>query len=156
MIPDEAHEHADNIPSSEDNVKFKSVTPVCPSRRVLLPSVLVALIIAWGVLYMQQPALEAKAAPLGEKALKENSELNVEAASIITVSRESLIFGKPHAKVEVFLRSTAGGANSRIQGIEYNYELENDAWVLKDSGGCSGDECVTRGREVFVKQTPVL
>lgn len=64
MTPDEAHKHADNNRLDEDGVKNKSVKRVSPSRRVLLPSVLVALIIACGVLHMQQTALEAKAAPL--------------------------------------------------------------------------------------------
>lgn len=120
-------------------------------REKLLIATLLAVIGAWSVAEFQQRSLQVSAAPLVEQALKENISPDVEAASKLTVARETPLFGTPVAKVEVFIRK-AGGADDPIGGIEYEYALENGKWQLKNSGGCTSEECRLRGKEAFSKK----
>tara|TARA_R110001592_G_scaffold129355_3_gene341767 strand:- start:43 stop:501 length:459 start_codon:yes stop_codon:yes gene_type:complete len=121
-------------------------------REKLLIGTLAAAAGLWGFGQYQQQSLQASAAPLVEQALKENISSDVEAASHLTVARKTPLFGTPVAKVEVFLRKAGGSADDTIGGIEYEYALENGEWKLKNSGGCTSEACVLRGKDAFSKQ----
>ncbi len=121
-------------------------------RERLLIGTLVAAAGLWGFGQYQQRSLQASAAPLVEQALKENITPDVEAASNLTVARKTPLFGTPVAKVEVFIRKAGGGADDTIGGIEYEYAFENGEWQLKNSGGCTSEACIVRGKDAFSKQ----
>jgi hypothetical protein len=97
----------------------------------------------------QQRVLEAGAAPLAEKAIEEFKEPGLDVASHLTVTRDLLFFGTPHAKVEVFVRPAGATGDNAILGIEYHYILDNDEWLFEDSGSCTSEECALRGRKAF-------
>lgn len=122
------------------------------ARRTVLLATLATLVGLWGLARYQQRHLEVEAAPLVEKAVQENHDPELDVVSKLTVSRDALFFGTPHAKVEVFVRNTAQPESARIRGIEYHYALENGTWLLKDSGSCTGEECTIRGLAAFERQ----
>lgn len=118
-------------------------------RAKVLLGVFAAVAGLGAVAWARQSTLEAEVAPLIGRHALENSSPGVEVASGVVVTRDALLFGTPHAKVEIFVRDKDGGKNAKFAGIEYNYELENGQWRLVDSGGCSGPECAIRGNEAF-------
>jgi hypothetical protein len=96
--------------------------------------------------------LVADAAPLVEKAVGEFTEPGLDVASQLTVTRDLLFFGTPHAKVEVFVRPSGTTDSDAIRGIEYYYVLDDDKWLFQDSGSCTSEECTLRGHKAFNQQ----
>lgn len=118
-------------------------------REAALVGVLLLTVALWGYDRYTQWSLRADAAPLAEALLRENTSGEVEAAAQLTVSREVPVFGTPRAKVEVFIREAGANETAPISGIEYSYALEAGKWTLKESGGCTSEECRVRGLAAF-------
>lgn len=128
------------------------------SRRTIrigaLTAILFAAAVVWGVTVFDESRLKNSVEPIVDTHATENAGPGVEVASSVTVVRENLLWGVPHAKVEVYVRAENDTADGKITGIEYEYVFEDGEWRFTNSGACSGAECATRGMQAFAKLTP--
>lgn len=136
----------------EDTMSAPSPARGVTRREAVLVAVLLLTAALWGYDRYTYWTLHTDAAPLAAALLQENTSGEVEAVTQLTVSREVPVFGTPHAKVEVFIRKAGADETSPISGIEYDYVLEDGKWLLKDSGGCTNEECSIRGHDAFAKK----
>lgn len=118
-------------------------------RTLVLGLGLSAVTAVWAVNYVLQWRLEVSVEPLVKEHDAENRAPNTEVRSIMTVTREDFLWGRPRAKVEVFVRPKDPDAEDQIAGIEYYYVRQGGQWRLTDSGACSGPECALRGQKLF-------
>lgn len=118
-------------------------------RSYLLIGFLSVLILVFGGSKYDQMLLERQLRPIAEKHMGEYRTSLLEAASLITVTRDLILVGEPHAKVEVFVRAAEGSGTDGVRGIEYLYAKHGDVWTLEESGSCTSEACVLRGREAF-------
>lgn len=84
-----------------------------------------------------RPRIEKDTAELGPSAGKNT-------ASVVTVSRDMLLFGKARGKVSVYMKH-----GRDYSGIDYFYELNDGEWQLTESGHCSSAECRERAKKAF-------
>jgi len=115
----------------------------------VLAVILFMVLAVWGYSAYDQSRLKDSVDPIVETRADENASEEVDVASSVTVTRESVLWGAPMAKVEVYMRAKDGPAVGKITGIEYEYVLEDGEWRFMNSGACSGEECATRGRAAF-------
>jgi hypothetical protein len=97
----------------------------------------------------------------------EEREILEFAKPIVTVSKEYLLFGKTTGKVALYTRpketpgeeenhdEAASGGHQHfgdITGIQFFLEKEDGAWLDKESGRCSSQQCQVEGKEAFDKK----
>ena len=113
----------------------------------------VALLVAvllWPVSHIQSARLQDELEPMREQHLEENQTGSGEVASLVTVSRDALVFGTPRAKIEVFVRAQGAEDAAADFGVEYYYERQDGEWTLTGSAACTSESCVVRGRKAFM------
>lgn len=149
MRAQEEQNEMDNISDEGGNDTIRAAERPGKLRQRILIGALVAACILWGAAQFEQRSLRADAASLAEAALAEHREPGVDTVSRLVVAREWPFFGTPVAKVEVFRRDADLGPDGPIGGVEYEYAYLNGQWELRNSGVCTSEACVTRGREAF-------
>jgi hypothetical protein len=126
-----------------------SLTPGIRRRLIVLVGILIALCGAWvaGAIdnaRMQRQLREAaKTRTADDQAYSKRAQM-IDMETVVTASREFVLFGPATGKVEVFFKKPVG-----YEGVEYHYVQRDGEWVMTDSGGCSGEECLRRAKEAF-------
>jgi len=117
-----------------------------PMRTKVLIALLVAVILLGGASAVQTHLLRGELKALAQVHQAEFEDPGKNVTSLVTVSRDMLVFGTPRAKIEVFQMDQG---SAQVTGIEYHYVKEDGEWRNTESGICHGTACQTRGVEAF-------
>lgn len=123
-----------------------------PYRLYGLLALCAGLLGVYGYSLAEEASMRSAVTPFAEEHAAEFAAEGHDVTSLVTVSREAVLFGTAHAKVEVYVRPPGPENTEVISGIEYHYIKENGAWRMTDSGMCSGEECRERGLAAFARE----
>ena len=128
-------------------------------RRELFLFVLLAMVAAtWAFatidnFQLRRSLEEASLQEVASYEAEMRGEPDAALATRVTASHEMVLFGKTTGKVEVYIRTRNSAGFTQYSGVEIGYERQGDSWVFTDSGGCHGEDCVSRAKEVFGDET---
>ncbi len=108
----------------------------------LLAAVAAFALFSVGETLLLQRQLQAEAAKLEQEFVQPGNKV----ASVVTVSREMLVFGPATGKISVFQLAPA---QDRLTEVMYEYAKEGGEWVEKESGICHGLSCQIAGLQAF-------
>jgi len=77
------------------------------------------------------------------------NQADAETVTVVTAGRSYVFFGETIGKVDLFVKTTREGSSARYAGVEIGFKREDGAWVMTDSGSCSGEECILKARKAF-------
>lgn len=146
---------ADAAIVGEDAKTTDSRKPV-PLRMKALLGLLALLGVAFSVnaahIYTLENELRtiAEEKERGERIRGERAGVELETASIVTATKQYLIYGDVHGKIEVFLKKN--GNTDRLIGMDYFLSRKDGEWSQTESSVCTDETCQTRGTAAFADQ----
>ena len=72
----------------------------------------------------------------------------------VTVSKEYVLFGKTHGKVQVFVRQKPPRQDENIHAVNFYYNREGGEWKSDGSAADAGEEVHQKGLRLFSRQSP--
>ena len=94
-----------------------------------------------------QTIADSKASDL---ARSKRSGQIVETASVVTATKEYLVYGQVYGKIEVYLKDEK--REGRFVGIDFFFSRGDGEWTETESGMCTDAECQIRGAKAFANE----
>ncbi len=85
-----------------------------------------------------------------ELARSKRSGQIVDTASVVTATKEYLVYGQVYGKIEVYLKDERRAG--RFVGIDFFFSRGDGEWTETESGMCTDAQCQIRGAKAFANE----
>lgn len=85
-----------------------------------------------------------------ELARSKRSGQVVDTASIVTATKEYLVYGQVYGKIEVYLKDER--REGSFVGVDYFFSRGDGEWTETESGMCTDAQCQIRGAKAFANE----
>ncbi len=143
---------AEPIESAEPSEDAKPARAPFPLRTKLLLGLLALMSVTFGVNAAHVYTLENELQVIADEkeaalSLDPVHPRPLETASIVTATKEYLIYGKVNGKIEIYIKQRGNG--DRLTGVDYFFSRDGVDWIETESGMCTDKECQIRGAKAF-------
>ncbi len=147
------HEESNETEEAIQDISPPKRGPISMRMKALM-GLLALMSVTFGVNAAHVHALENELRVIAEEKesiwSRNANSVNVETASIVTATKEYLIYGSVFGKVEVFVKKAGNG--DQLTGIDFFFSRDGGEWLETESGMCSSEECRIRGAKAFAGQ----
>lgn len=140
------------IDAAEDNVPLK--TKRLPRRTLVLVALLVCVCAAWAIRAVDDHQLRSSLADSAQDEIAHYSQPYVgqpktATTTVVTTAREYVLFGEAFGKVALFVKAQRSEGAPQYGGVEMGFKQDGADWIMTDSGGCTGEDCVVKAKRAF-------